>query len=74
LSELELPVLMFYGKNDKLVPHHILHPDMDTQEIAELGEEKMKNGKLVLFSECGHFVQWERAEEVSEALGNWGKK
>lgn len=70
LEELELPILLFFGDSDKLIPHHIVHPDRTTLEIAEATEKRMKNGQLVFFSKCGHFVQWEKSEEVNKHISN----
>lgn len=74
LDQLRLPVLIMYGRQDKLIPHHILHPELELEAIVGEALEKLEKGSLVLYENCGHFVQWEKAEEVNaEILGFCGE-
>ncbi len=66
IHELEASVLMFFGDHDKLIPHHIMHPTMNTKDIAEAAVAKMKAARLVVYEQCGHFVQWEKADRFNE--------
>ncbi len=68
LGELRLPVLIIFGENDALIPNRILHPRLTTQQVAQLAQERIPGSQLVLLPNCGHFVQWEGAAEVNEAI------
>lgn len=65
LQEIELSTLIFFGKEDWLIPNRFLHPSLTPQEVAESGHAQMPNSQLTLLSACGHFVPWEAAREVS---------
>ncbi len=71
LAEVTLPTLIIYGKEDALIPNRILHPQMTTQQVAESGHEQLPNSQLKMLSPCGHFVQWDCAETVNEAIQNF---
>lgn len=68
LGQLQSPVLMLFGKNDNLIPHHIVHPDLTTEGIAKPAIGKTQDGRLVMYDRCGHFVQWEKWEEVNQEI------
>jgi len=58
LNEINIPTLIFFGKNDLLIPNRI-HYKTTTEEIALLGASQIKNSKLLLIENCGHFLQYE---------------
>ncbi len=68
LSEIDIPTLVIYGEEDHLIPNKFLHPDLITQSVAESGQEQIPDSVLKMLTPCGHFVQWECAEEVNELL------
>ncbi len=68
LGDLRLPVLIIFGENDALIPNRILHPSLTTQQVAQLAQERIPDSELVLLPNCGHFVQWEGAAGVNEAI------
>lgn len=68
LGALEQRVLVLYGKEDKLIPHHIVHPDKTILEIAGAAEGRLKKGELKIYEDCGHFVQWEKADKFNSGL------
>jgi len=73
LSQINQPVLMFFGKNDELIPNKILHPTT-TENLARESSKKIKNCTLVLIDNCGHFLQFEKPiifnQEVAEFVRN----
>jgi len=73
LPQINQPVLMFFGKNDELIPNKILHPTT-TENLARESSKKIKNCKLVLIDNCGHFLQFEKPiifnQEVAEFVRN----
>ncbi len=61
LSEIKIPVLLVWGKNDNITP-------------AFVGEEFQKllpNAELHLIDECGHAAMMEKPEEFNAILGNF---
>lgn len=67
LKELNIPTLIFFGKNDLLIPNKSIH-QTTTEEIALLGASKIKNSKVIMLEECGHFLQYEKPEQFNSQL------
>lgn len=67
LQEIKQPALVLFGRNDALIPNRLLH-HTTTEKMATDGVKKLSCGKLELFADCGHFVQWERAEDVNRSI------
>lgn len=61
------PTLIMFGKNDALIPNKLIH-HTTTEQIAEEGAKKIANAALVLINRCGHFLQWEKPEEVNSSI------
>lgn len=73
LAEIEVPVLVIYGEDDRLIPSPLVHPDLSTAAVARRGTAELPQGQLFLLPAAGHFVQWERAAEVNGAMGRFLK-
>lgn len=73
LPEIKIPTLILYGNNDLLIPNKFLHPALTTIQVAESGHKRLSNSRLQLFDACGHFVQWECAEGVNQAIIDFAK-
>lgn len=67
LQQIQQPTLVMYGERDALIPNRLLHPTT-TRNIAEQGIKKMPHAKLEMVSQCGHFLQWEKAETVNRLI------
>lgn len=67
LKQINIPTLIFFGKDDLLIPNKSIH-QTDTEEIALRGSSQIKNSKLILLDECGHFVQYEKPDEFNAQL------
>lgn len=67
LHKIEVPALIVFGKDDAFIPNKLLH-HTTTEALAKTGAKKLKHSKLVLLADCGHFVQWEKEEEVNHAI------
>lgn len=61
------PTLIVFGENDNLIPNPYLHGGK-TEDIAKIGNEKIKGSKLVIIPECGHFAQYEKYNEFNNAV------
>ncbi len=68
LNKIVQRTLIIFGKNDKFIPQPLLHKDFNTEMIASKGASLIRNSKLVLINECGHFLQFEKPEPVSKEI------
>lgn len=64
LPDLQLPTLVLYGKEDALIPNKMINPGLTTEKVAREGAAQLPNARLYFVSKCGHFIQWECADEV----------
>jgi len=70
LENIRHQALVLFGERDGLIPNKIIHP-VSTREVAKTGVEKMRNATLKMIPDCGHFLQWEKAKVVNEAIVEW---
>ncbi len=68
LHKIKLPTLVIFGNNDYLIPNTYLHPDLTTEKVANQGIAEIKQAKLLMMDNAGHFVQWEAAAAFNEAI------
>lgn len=75
LNKINIPTLIFFGKNDLLIPNRI-HYKTSTEEIAKLGASQIRNSRLLLLENCGHFLQYEIPEIFNSSVIDFltGKK
>ena len=79
LSTLSMPVLMLFGRQDAYIPSKLLHPGLELETMLQEAQAFMPNLRYHLIDSCGHFVQWEQAEQVNKYLleflkGSTGKE
>jgi len=67
LNRLQMPALVLFGKNDALIPNKLLH-HTTTEKVAADAVGKMHDGHLIMIPNCGHFIQWEKAEDVNRSM------
>ncbi|MDI9320740.1 MAG: alpha/beta hydrolase [Phycisphaerales bacterium] len=72
LGEILLPCLVIFGALDALIPNKLLHP-IATEQLAIRAVAKIPNARLEMIPFAGHFVQWEKADKVNEAMVNFLK-
>lgn len=68
LQKIDLPTLVLFGEEDQLIPNRFVHPFLTPREVASQGMLRMPKAELEMLSPCGHFPQWECAEEVNQAI------
>lgn len=68
LPELAMPVLILFGRQDAYIPSPLLHPQLELQPMIEEAVARIPQGSCRFFDACGHFVQWETAEQVNKRL------
>jgi pimeloyl-ACP methyl ester carboxylesterase len=59
--------LVLFGSHDALIPNKLLH-HTTTEKVAMEGTKKMPNARLELLPNCGHFIQWEKADDVNRNI------
>ena len=67
LGDIRQPTLVLAGENDNLIPNRFLHGG-STRDVFTPGVAQMPDAELVMFEKCGHFVQFEKADETNAAL------
>jgi pimeloyl-ACP methyl ester carboxylesterase len=67
LPEISQPVLTIFGQNDNLIPNRYLNGGT-TEAIAHEGSRRIPNSLLVMIPKAGHFVQFEKSDQVNKAI------
>ncbi|MFH0735812.1 MAG: alpha/beta hydrolase [bacterium] len=72
LDRITKPTLIIFGENDNLIPNPYLTGGT-TESIAKIGHEKITGSKLIMIPNCGHFAQFEKYQEVNNAITDFLK-
>ena len=64
LKDLKVPTLVIFGSQDNLIPNRFLNPGK-TFQVAQKGVEQIPNCRLEMINKAGHFVHFEKANEVN---------
>lgn len=67
LPQLTHKTLVLFGTHDAFIPNKLLH-HTSTEKIGREGVAKMPNARLHMLPDCGHFVQWEKADDVNREI------
>ncbi len=67
LHLVEQPTLVLFGRQDALIPNKLIH-HTTTERVAQEGVKKMRHASLAILPDCGHFVQWEKADDVNRNI------
>jgi pimeloyl-ACP methyl ester carboxylesterase len=73
LPKISQPTLIIFGENDNLIPNRFLNPGK-TKKIADIGKGKIPDSQLIMVKKAGHFVQFEKPEEVNGAIRQFLKQ
>jgi len=68
LSEISLPTLVLFGAQDALIPNRLLHPGLRPARLARQGAGRIPGSRMQMLDGCGHFLQWECAGRVNQAV------
>ena len=60
LKRLSIPVCVFFGEDDNLIPNRFLHPELTTEKVARHGTSLIADAELHLFKRCGHLPHLEQ--------------
>ena len=72
LPNVKQPTLCIFGENDNLIPNRYLNGGF-TRKYAMKGASRMPNCELKLIGKAGHFVMFEKAEEVNSFIRSFLK-
>lgn len=67
LGRINIPVLILFGERDNLIPNRFIHP-VSTKSLAETAAKQFPNAEVHIISQCGHFLQWEKAQQVNSYI------
>ena len=68
LSKIKTPTLILFAKNDMLIPNKYLHPTLTIDALSKTAQESVKSSKVVMIDEAGHFLQFEKPNEVNKEI------
>ncbi len=67
LEQVKIPCLILFGERDALIPNKLLHP-ITTRTLAEQAAKRMPKSELHILSGAGHFLHWEKPNEINELM------
>jgi pimeloyl-ACP methyl ester carboxylesterase len=67
LPSISHPTLIVMGKADQLIPNRFLHGG-SAQKIAKKGGQLIPNSQVEVLPKAGHFVMYEKSEEVNRLI------
>lgn len=67
LQAIKQKTLVMFGTHDALIPNKLLH-HTSTEKVAKEGVQRMPNARMQMIADCGHFVQWEKADDVNREV------
>lgn len=70
LPEIKTPVLILFGERDNLIPNRFIHP-VSTKSLAETASKQFTDATVHIISQCGHFLQWEKPQQVNSFIRNF---
>lgn len=73
LEQIKIPCLILFGERDALIPNKLLHP-ITTRALAEQAAKRIPKSELHILSGAGHFLHWEKPNEVNELISDFLKK
>lgn len=68
LPQLQQPVLVLYGENDKLIPNKWVNPQMSIQSVASEARQKIRNVLVKTMPEYGHYLPVENGIAVAKEI------
>jgi pimeloyl-ACP methyl ester carboxylesterase len=67
LPEVDVPVLVVFGKYDQLIPNPFMHGG-STERLAKKTVPRLPRAELVMLPRAGHMAQFEQAEAWNDAV------
>lgn len=73
LDKVMQPTICIFGENDNLIPNRYLNGG-PTVKFAQAGAKKLPSCSLHMIRQCGHFVMFEKPDEVNLLIKDFLKK
>jgi pimeloyl-ACP methyl ester carboxylesterase len=70
LKDINIPVLILFGERDNLIPNRFIHP-VSTKTLAQTAAKQFPAASVEIISQCGHFLQWEKPQQVNGFIRNF---
>ncbi len=67
LFKIDIPTLIIFGEKDILIPNPYLNHG-NASDIGNQAQKEIKNSKLQIIAKAGHFVHFEKPNEVNQAI------
>ena len=67
LPQIRQATLVLFGRQDNLIPNRFLNGG-ETEDIGRQGVEQLPDARLIMVEQAGHFVQFEKAQTVNQAI------
>ncbi len=74
LAELQAPVLLIFGKEDRLIPNRYLHPNLTTEALAQQAQQTLPKSQLLMLPNAGHLLMFEQPDAFNQALKDFLNK
>ncbi|WP_224484809.1 alpha/beta fold hydrolase [Robertkochia aurantiaca] len=62
IGDIEIPVLVLYGKEDLLIPNRFLHANLTQDVMLKKLQEDYPSVEIKTAERAGHFLPWDRPE------------
>ncbi|RQO31446.1 alpha/beta hydrolase [Taibaiella sp. KBW10] len=72
-AHIHVPVLVLFGEKDTLIPNKFIHPTSLKQMMMAV-QPKFSDLQFALIAQCGHFLQWEKPQDVSYYIRSFIKE
>ena len=73
LTNISLPTLLIFGEDDKLIPNRILHKELTTAKVAEIGKTQIPHAQLAFIPQAGHLVMFETPSQFNKLITQFSK-
>ena len=70
LQLIKQKTLVIFGKEDALIPNRLIH-HISTEQLAIDAVKQIPVARLKMIPDCGHFVHWEKADEVNSFISGF---
>ena len=74
LSELNVPTLVLFGAEDRVIPNHMYNPDLNQQLLLNKAQQEIPHAETHLIPAGGHLVMFEQAEVVNSLILDFVKE
>lgn len=71
IKELQVPVLILFGKKDELIPNRFVHPYLTLDSILTNALNTIKDSEGEIIPAAGHFVQIEQYSIVNDRISGF---